>query len=934
MAQNEKIRTEDVIECLDVKILTAEGHPAISVLPNQNYDSVLNQLAFQVLSPAQKEAFDSTLTTPSPTNPVVLKNDLDIYVPQADLGEIRDSVPTYADLPNPFVRTGTITLDSNRITGLSSTTNIIRGFQVDALGLPSGTKVVDIISSTEIQITNDALITSTESITFSPVIGELRCAIQDGIIYRWSETLAWLPFARTGTMQHPDLYNKNNEAAYQHVTLTEKTQLLGEVHTHANKSILDNIRSAGSGYIITSPERLQLPASNQKDALLGTAGVPSDTNRYVTTNDPRIQNRATNPYVTVGPIGSEASYSGHDQVPFDKAMTDMKFSVIQVNAILVIPSTYIFRAPIIWEDSASLLIDNFTPESSILSVQTTFNAGIQASNSGASYGPLIIRGFVIELNGTNTIGISSTRQGTIIEDCVFRQGLVAGTGQKGIILSGQYSIIRRCTFEGDLEKGIEIKAPNCTVENCTFNLTDPTKYGVDIYSNSALIMANQFLSGKVNIQTGISYTNVVNNNFVLTTDLLYRQTNILDNGYSTRFLGNQPEEVNQPYIGKKRTVGSTNSYADFRGNDETPFIHALNDVNVKEIEVLDGTYIFNNPVTLGVGQSIRGASPDAAIIQGTGISLFEMSSYSKLENLNLSSSDASLVASLVSTKIAVENCIFNLTTGSSSDYELELGSIVDATVNYCFFRGTQGVHINGSVRAKILHNNFLNPTLAFKMEGVCQKDQIKDNYFQTMEAPAIVGDYQLVENNHFLGDLPTKLDTLNSVWQGNWPENGNNDSGIDTITVSVDQYLQPISTTVERSVIAGTGSISFPQDITGSAATLPVSLPARLDKGRSYTVNIYWTSDTTGDVYWQMTVVFRDKIGGVIGTYIQDAVLSSKGSADPLYEEMASITFSNYSLLTDPTHVAITIERLGADPSDTMAANAHLLNVEIILPRD
>lgn len=933
MAYNEKIRTEDVIECLDVKVLTAEGHPALNVLPNQNYDSVLNQLAFQVLSPAQKEAFDATLTIPSGTNPVVLKNDLDIYVPQADLGEIRDSVPTYADLPLPILRTGTITLDSNRITGLSSTTNILRGFQVDALGLPAGTKVVDLISSTEVQVTDIALISATESITFGPVIGELRCAIQDGIIYRWSETLAWLPFARTGTMQHPDLYNKNNEIAYQHVTLAEKTLLLTDVHTHANKSILDNIRSAGSGYIITSAERLQLPTANQKDALLGTAGVPSTINRYVTTDDPRIQTRATNPFVTVGPIGSEASYSGHDQVPFDRALTDMKFSVILVNGILVLPSTYIFRAPIIWEESESLLIENFTPESSILSVQTTFNAGIQALNSGSSYGPLIIRGFVIELNGTNTVGISSTRQGTIIEDCVFRPGLVSGAGQKGITISGQYSIIRRCTFEGSLEKCIEIKASNCTIENCQFNLTDPLKYAVDIYSGSTLLTGNQFLSGKVNIQTGVTYSNIVNNNFVLTVDLLYRQTNILDNGYSTRFLGNLPEEVNQPYIGRKRTVGSTNSYADFRGNDETPFIHALNDVNVIEVEVLDGTYIFNNPVTLGVGQSIRGTSPDAAIIQGTGISLFEMNSYSKLENLSLSSSDASLVVSLVSTKIAVENCILNLTTGSISDYELELGSIVDANVNHCYFEGTQGIHIDGSVRAKILHNNFLSSTNALKMEGVCEKDQIKDNYFQTMEAPIIVGDYQLVENNHFLGDLPTKLQTFYTVWQGNWPETANNTSGIDSITVSVDQYLQPISTQVERSSISGIGSISFPENITGSAATLPVALPARLNKLLPYTVKIYWTSDTTGDVYWQVTVVFRDKVNSIIGAYDLDAVYSTKGSADPLLEEMAFISFGDYQL-AEPTHVALTITRLGADPSDNMLANAHLLEVELILPRD
>ena len=251
MAQNEKLRTEDIIEILDGKILTTEGHPAIGVVPRETYNSVLEKIADQVLSPEQKLAFDSTLTTPSATNPVVLKDDITTYIPQVDLGEIKDSVNTFAQLPIPFTAQGSTVLGSNLVTIISALGTVRRGDLVTStsLGLQfaTGTLVTDVISLTEIQIYPVALETSTNfSITFSPVEGDLRGVIADGIIYRWSGS-AWLPFTRTGTMQHPELLNQNADIIYQHLTQAQRDGLLATSHSHSNKIVLDSILSAGSG---------------------------------------------------------------------------------------------------------------------------------------------------------------------------------------------------------------------------------------------------------------------------------------------------------------------------------------------------------------------------------------------------------------------------------------------------------------------------------------------------------------------------------------------------------------------------------------------------------------------------------------------------------------------------------------------------------------
>jgi len=955
MAQNEKIRTEDIVEILDGKILSSEGHPALSVDPREAYSSVLTKISAQVLSPEQKLAFDATLTSPSASNPVVLKNDLATYIPQADLGSVKDSVATYAQLPLPVILTGS-TVEDSKVVTVSSTSSVHRGDLVTStsLGLQfaSGTLVTDILSGTEIQILPAALITSTNfSITFSPVEGDLRGVIADGIIYRWNGS-AWMPFTRTGTMQHPELLNQNADPAYQHLTQTQRDSLLVASHSHANKAVLDNILSAGSGEIITTGERNRLPSVDQKSALIGSSGVPSDTNPYVTHLDPRL-NTTRNPYVTVGPPGSLATFQGVDYRPFEDAILAIDLgSASAVKAIEVLSGTYdLSGVAIVWgAQTSSLLLEGFTPQTALLSFKTGA-PGVKATGTG---GPLIVRGFTFELNEQSTIGVLSTRENTIIEDCVFRPGPSTSSNQIGIQLLGAGSIVRRCKFEGQLTKGIEIRAPNCRVESCTFSLTSATNFAVDCFSSgtgtigtssyawsgaeSAMIDHNFITSGIVRTQANVNYVNITNNRF---TSLVHT---ITDLGVSTRYLENQPEEINQPFVGKRRTVGPLGSYADYRGLTEASIIAALQDPNVTEVELLEGEYVISSTITIPEGKALRGVwqgdTTRVKLIGADGVSLLALSHWSRIENIYIEGSNENLVTSdlLGINNAQIMNCNFNLTVGASN-FELLLMQPTDCLISRCSFSGYQGLMLLGSSRNR-LHSNVFSNTDTPLVMGVLtanNKDHIKDNHFLSSVAPIIAGDTLLVEDNHFLGALPTKLNTVSSIWQGNWPHpEANNDSGVDTMEICLDRYLNPASDGVERSIIASTGTISFVEDQIGIASTLPIALNTKINKTSPYFVNIFWTSadGLSGNVVWRVTVVFRDKNSRQIGTFVSSAVVAARTGMVATTEDVASFSFTSYGISTDPTHVSFVVERVGNDPSDTLGDNAHLTEVQVILPRD
>jgi len=952
---NAKIRTEDVVEILDGKILATRSHSSLFVAIRENYDSILTKISLQILTPGEKAAFDNTLTVPSASNPVVLKNDLQTYIPQVDLGEVKDSVATFALLP--------------------------------------------IVGNTT---------------------GDLRAVIADGIIYRWNG-LIWSSFIHTGTLDHTGLTaaTMNNDSNYQHLTLAEKSSLLANNHTHSNLAILNQIVNPGSGQIITAAERLRLPTSDEKNALLGTSGVPSITNRYVTNQDSRL-NTTRNPYVTVGPPGSLATFSGVDAVPFEDALVAIDVgSATAVKAIEVLPGAFSLGGAILtWDTSSSaLLIEAFTPGTVILSFQT-FQAGLQALLPGT--GPVTIRGFIFELNNLGTSGVLSERPNTLIEDCVFKPGPTISINQIGVILNGANSVVRRCSFLNQLQVGIEIRAANCRVEECTFSLTNPQRAGIHIKvgGDNAIIDHNTFVGAKLKVDPLVKYAQVSNNFWNQTSSALtciigvgspavisvvnnfsdlnlitFTTTGVLptglvsgrkyyvrnrtattfnislttagslinatiagsgihtvmgaefvhDGGASTRYLENQPEDFNQPFVGKIRTIGPTDSYADYRGVTEIPFLLALDDPNVSELEILPGTYTFATSVTIPSGIKIRGVTQgDGAvfIVGNAGITLFKLNGDTGLEDLQLSGSNAPLVlGQSLLTKIRLERCTFNLTAQvAATDYGVFLSSIFDSKILHCTFNGVRGLRLDTSTRSKVMHNKFNCSSANLLTQLSCTNDHIKDNFFITTVTPAISGADLIIEGNHFLGVLPTKLNTTGSVWQSNYPApEANNVEGVDNIEVSLDSYLEPTVGAVVRSEISSAGALSYGLAATASAATLPIKLSARLNTAASFTVDVFWTSTlTSGDTVWEVTPVFRDAVTGILGSSSSQQQVSSRTGLSSLEEDAITFTFTTlaYGGSVNPTHMSLVVSRLGGHPADTLTANAYLLDVKVTLPRD
>jgi len=320
-----------------------------------------------------------------------------------------------------------------------------------------------------------------------------------------------------------------------------------------------------------------------------------------------------------------------------------------------------------------------------------------------------------------------------------------------------------------------------------------------------------------------------------------------------------------------------------------------------------------------------------------------MSDWSRLENIQIEGSNASLVTGATSSisNAHIEHCGLNLTSSATStQYEVRFQHPTDCRIAHSFFNGAKGVNLyGGSTRTRLLSCVFSNADNALTMDTIVAntKDHIKDNHFMTATAPAIAGEFILVENNHFLGSLPTKLNTLSSIWQGNFPHpEANNDKGVDTMDFSLDRYLDPASDGVERSFLASTGTISFVEDKIGKASTLLIALNTRLDKTKSYTVNLFWTcaDGLSGAVVWRVTAVFRDKISRQIGTSVSSSIVSSRTGLVATTEDAGSFTFTNYGLAVDPTHVSFVVERVGTDPLDTLSDNAHLTEVQVLLPRD
>lgn len=824
--------------------------------------------------------------------------------------------------------------------------------------------------------------------------------VSDNIIYRWN-ALTWTVFLHSGTFDHTLLINHNADPAYQHVSNANIVTLLAQTHFHSNQPILDSITSIGSGQIITSAERLRIPSQNQFNALAGTSGIPSNINRYVTNQDTRL-NTTRNPYVTVGPPGSLATFTGVDAIPLEDALVAIDVgSATAVKALEILPGVFnLGGSTLTWANTAPLLIEAMVPDTVTFQV---YVAGIKALGAG---GPLTVRGITFQMNDYNTFACLSERPNTTYEDCTFISLPLINT-QIGVYVNAPNTLFRRCKFSGPLLSGILVNDTNTRIEDCTFTLSNIQNAAVHTLppGENTIIDRCVFNSGKLKLQSNFAqvfnnfwntplYTCTIShaspavvsvaNSFVdldvvsfttagtLPLGLLvghryYVRTStstqfnvsatpagpliatlsagtgvhtvfspefLLDPGYSTRILGNMPQEFNQPYIGVTRTVGPTGSYGDYRSSDEVGFLAAIDD-GVLTLDILPGNYTFNNTVFIPAGCTVKGTL-SSVFTSATGSPCFSVSG--KLENMTFMGGNTSVV-SVVGSGGEVRGCTFD---SAGTGYPLNTSSAVDYVVDGCNFVGLRSLEITNSLRSKVSNNYFNCSVSNFLMHSGTQ-DQIRDNFFVSTPAP-VIGDIAfsttslIVEGNHFLGVVPSKVNTFNSVWQSNYPQAANNIDGIDFFEVDMQGYLQPLSGASSVSSIASAGSVSFSDSVDSSAITTAIEIGSSgggVNTASGFTVQLFWTSvATTGNVVWEVSVVFRDAFSGVLGTAHSLQLLSARTGASPDLEDDVTFTFSTLDYTVAPTHVSFTVTRKGSNSLDTLTNQAHLLDAKALIPRN
>jgi len=233
----QKVRTADVVEILDVKIHASQAVPPLAVVAGETYDQILDQIDLQILTPAEKQAIDATLSSPSATNPVVLRDDVQTYHGADSFGDIKDGVDLFSQLP-----------------GIGNVTGDLR------------------------PVFTDGILYRWSGAAWLPFI-----------------TTGTLDHTQLTNLNG----NPVDTGPAVHLQAAQLALQVAQAHAHANAAVLDAIVDQGSGLILSSAERALIPTADQKAALAGTFGTPSLVNRYVTNLDPRL-NTVKNPYVTLG----------------------------------------------------------------------------------------------------------------------------------------------------------------------------------------------------------------------------------------------------------------------------------------------------------------------------------------------------------------------------------------------------------------------------------------------------------------------------------------------------------------------------------------------------------------------------------------------------------------------------------------------------------
>jgi len=852
-----RLITPDFVEVKDSKIEAYSDHPQIPSLALDSYDEiVLPLLVGLLLTPAQKAAMDAALTQFASTNPVVLKDDIPTYNPGANLGELKDTVATFAALP--------------------------------------------LLGNT---------------------VGDVRSVLDVGNLYRW-DGAAWVIFINAGTLDHTILINKNAELAYQHVTSTEKQSLLSGSHTHANQAVLDLITSAGSGVILTTNERGRIPSADEKDALAGTFGFPNFFNRYATHTDPRM-NTLKNPYVTVGPLGSGATFEGTDIVLFATAIAAVTTGGMadEVKAIEVLPGLYDLTtgapAPMTWGEAEELMIEAMPPGAATIKGATLQHI-LDLVGPGTT--SVTVKGIVWDLNDVGTGGIQVDRDNVLIEDCTFVSGAGAVPGDllKGVTVRGANCVIRRCSFLDELADGgiiITSTATGTRIEDCQFALTDPSYDTIRVESSADDVRISycHFYLGTITVEALAS-------NVQFSQNFLAASVTFSDVGVNTRILSSQQPAAAQPFTNSTKTIGPLGSYADYEGSDELTFAAAMSDPFASTFIVLPGAYSFASAVTIPQGMGVSGS---LGVVFSGSSGIFTLSNHSRVESVAFATTGTAALILPAITGAVIQNCLFDFQSpASGSDYIVQSsGAGQETHVKGCQFTGVRGIHLTGGTAEHIEDCLFSTGSGPLVITSGTNS-RVRGNSFLSVN-PTLAGNRLVVEGNHFLLGVVIS-GTIDSVWQHNYPPVTNNTSGV----VSFEGCFEPAGVGVSRGEIQSLGALVFFEAANGLAATSQTDLKFEINQAVGFTVRARWTGNyTSGNTKWRCTTVFR--VPGTLGTTATLTVVSPRTALSPLEEDSVDFVFSalDYGGIVDPTTVSVTLTRLGLDAGDTFPGDAYVTEV-------
>src|SRR5690606_32391712 len=112
-------------------------------------------------------------------------------------------------------------------------------------------------------------------------------------------------------------------------------------------------------------------------------------------------------------------------------------------------------------------------------------------------------------------------------------------------------------------------------------------------------------------------------------------------------------------------------------------------------------------------------------------------------------------------------CTFNLMGPDTSDDFAVYSLFSSFHIEDCDFTGVRGIYMDNCYSSTLVGSRIVTTDIALSTLSVTDCSLL-DNYF-TSPTYFLDGFRFIIVGNYFLGALPSKLHTLESVWQGNYP---------------------------------------------------------------------------------------------------------------------------------------------------------------------